>query len=45
MSSGEAGSGKAAKADDDGAMESSREASSRTSQGTGDDEDSEEDAP
>jgi hypothetical protein len=42
---GEAGSEEAAEASDDGATESSREASSGSSQGTGDDEDSEEDAP
>jgi hypothetical protein len=44
MSSGESGSEEAEEAGGDGATESSGEASSGSSQGTGDDEDSEEDA-
>jgi hypothetical protein len=42
---GESGSEEAEEAGGDGVMESSREASSESSQGTGDDEGSEEDAP
>jgi hypothetical protein len=45
MSSGESGSKEAKEAGDDGATESSREAFSGSSQGTSDNEDSEEDAP
>jgi hypothetical protein len=45
MNSGESGRKEAKEAGDDGAMESSGEAFSGSSQGTSDDEDSEEDAP